>query len=158
MIGQEWINGPNMVFKRTLLSSLGGFNPALGMSGKRISYGEETRLLLELSKKNIPVYYAPDMKVYHLVPDYKMSLRWLLASFYFVGRCSSDTFGRKRSLRSHLVGLVKNVLFAVRKMVVMKKMPLKRRLYYSLSNFLLEYGAMVEYIVEKVRKTAGVGV
>ena len=84
-----------------------------------------------------------------------MDLTWLLASFYAVGRRSSDTFNRKRSLLSHLIGLTKSALSGTKKILLMNQVPWKRRMYYALSNVLLEYGALVEYVSKKIEKGIG---
>jgi GT2 family glycosyltransferase len=74
----EWINGTNMIFKRSLLEVFGGFHTKIGMSGKTISFGEETNLLLKIKEKYYPIYYVPDIIVEHLIPEYKLSLKWML--------------------------------------------------------------------------------
>lgn len=91
----EWINGTNMVYKRSLLLELGGFDTRVGMSGDDISYGDETNLLLKFRERQ-PVYYVPDMVVGHLIAEYKMSLRWMLKSRYRNGFSGLETLGLKR--------------------------------------------------------------
>jgi glycosyltransferase involved in cell wall biosynthesis len=92
----EWINGTNMVFRRTLLLELGGFNENMGMTGKEIAYGADTEIFRRIKEKRLPVYYVPDMVVEHLIADYKMSLRWMLMSYYRNGFSGLETFGLKR--------------------------------------------------------------
>lgn len=92
----EWINGTNMVFKKPLLIELGGFHTGVGMSGNTISYGEETNLLIKVKDRNLPVYYVPGIVVEHLVADYKMSLGWMIKSFYMSGFSALETFNLKR--------------------------------------------------------------
>jgi glycosyltransferase involved in cell wall biosynthesis len=104
-IGREWLNGTNMVFSKALLEEMGGFNPKLGMSGDKISYGEETRLLLEIDRKGIPVYYAPEIRVDHFLAKSKLSLRALLKSSYLNGLGYQRIFDQRRSLLSHMGGL-----------------------------------------------------
>ena len=104
-IGREWLNGTNMVFSKALLEKTGGFDPALGMNGDRISYGEETRLLLEIDRKGIPVYYAPRISVRHLLAESKLSLRSMLKSSYLNGKGYQKIFDQRRSLLSHTGGL-----------------------------------------------------
>lgn len=144
-IGSEWINGTNMIFKKDLLKRFGGFNAKLGMKGKRISYGEETRLLLEMKKNSIPVYYVPDIIVKHLLADYKMSLKWLLKSCYANGRCSAETFNTRRTFMSHLFGLCISGLRAFTVLFPLERMPFKRRLYFAFSGFFAELGSVAEY-------------
>lgn len=151
-IGKEWINGTNMIFKKEVLSELGGFNSNLGMSGRSISYGEETRLLLELKSKSMPVYYVPDIRVRHLLSAYKMRLSWLLSASYKLGKCSALTFGVKRSLFSHLSGIGACVLAGVSRIFCSGAEPFKRSVYVSFSPLFIELGAFVEKVSTRMRK------
>ena len=95
-----------MILKRSLLEELGGFDTAIGMSGNRISYGEETRLLLKIKAMDYPIFYVPDIVVEHLIPEYKLSVKWLLRSNYINGFSSLETFGFKRQpFKQCLIGL-----------------------------------------------------
>ncbi len=85
--GKECVNiyGGNMFFKRTVLKSIGGFDPKFGMSGNKIAYSEETVLLKAISNK-MPdqiIYYDPQLFLYHLVKQNKMKL-FSIASVYFI--------------------------------------------------------------------------
>lgn len=150
-VGKEWLNGTNMVFKRTLLERVGGFNTRLGMSGDTVAYGEETRLLLELDRRGVAVYYVPQMKVEHLLASYKISLRWLLNSAFQNGRCARETFDRKRSLLSHLYGVGKAGGRALCRLVFSELMPLKRRVYFACRGVAAECGALVDRLSMKHR-------
>jgi len=77
----------------------------LGMRGGKISYGEETRLLLEIDRKGIPIYYAPKIRVDHFLAEYKHSLKSLLKSSYQNGRSYQRIFDQRRSLLSHVGGI-----------------------------------------------------
>ena len=151
-IGKEWIIGLNMIFKKGVLSRFGGFNTNLGMSGGRVSYGEETSLLLELKKHNVSVYYVPYIKVQHLIAEYKMRLSWLLYSSYKIGRCSALTFGVHRSLLSHVSSIGACTFAGVGKLLCFGTGPFKRRLYVSFYSLFIELGAFVEYLAAKLRK------
>ena len=90
----EYLDGTNIFFRRSLLKEMGGFNPDLGMSGKTISYGEETALLRRIRGK-MPhqiIYYDPQLYVYHLVMAEKMSLAWNVRQRFAGGRAAYKTF------------------------------------------------------------------
>lgn len=142
--GKEFLSGSNIVFHKDLLASFGGFRTSLGMKGQQISYGEETRLLLDIAESQKPVYYVPEMRVSHLVAPYKMNLRWLLFSAYANGRCSNETLKLRRALTSHIRGLAIGLAKIITNMIAPAKGPLKRRLYYALKGLCWEMGAMVE--------------
>lgn len=143
-IGVEWINGTNMVFRRDLLAECGGFNPELGMLGERVSYGEETRLQMDLASKGIAVHYVPAMKVRHQVAAYKLKLWWLLKSSFSVGQTLATSQDMRRSLFYHccLVGYA--LLSGLMKFLTMRVPFFKRRLLYSLSPLSTEMGAFWE--------------
>jgi GT2 family glycosyltransferase len=145
---EEWIPGSNMVFTRDVLAQVGGFNEALGMTGQKTAYMEEIDLLLKLSAQHIEILYVPSLKVKHLIADYKMSLRWLLKSFYAEGRSARQSFMKERSGYSHAAAVLKTGLFMIVKFFSPEILPLKRRLYYALKDFMLEYGAMTMYLAE----------
>lgn len=141
-IGEEWINGTNMVYRRDVLRDLGGFSKDLGMKGTQISYGEETHLLLRIDKAGLSVQYVPGLQVWHLLASYKLSLRWLLRSSYGVGRSLDATMGRRRGYPAHAKALAKQALRCALRMVKPFPMPLKRRLYLALEGLCLEAGAL----------------
>jgi glycosyltransferase involved in cell wall biosynthesis len=76
---EEYLSGCNLFIRRDVLDELNGFNTALGMTGKKIAYGEETSFLKILREKYpcAYIYYEPRLFIYHLVRDEKMDLwRW----------------------------------------------------------------------------------
>ncbi len=80
LTSREYLCGGNIVFRRVLLDSLGWFNPNFGMTGKKMSYGEETLVMIDAWKTNphLKVYYDPNLFVYHLVPKKKMAVWYQL--------------------------------------------------------------------------------
>ena len=82
------LSGGNMFIKRELLERTGGFDPGLGMVAGKQGYGEETALLKHISEAmpDQPVYYDPQIFVYHLVKPCRMTLRWNLVHFFLSGR------------------------------------------------------------------------
>lgn len=145
-MGKEWISGGNIVFKKSVILEQGGFNPVLGMNGKIIAYGEETRLLLDLKESGHQIYYASKMKVKHLIAEHKLSLWWLLKAQYKVYRLSYLTFSSKKSLLSILKSLVFNCFRFFIILFRPGSLPFRRRLYYSLKGIFAACGAMIEYV------------
>lgn len=146
-IGTEWITGTNLIVKKDAFLSVGGFQERLGSVENGIFYyGEETRLLIDLSGCGHSVYYVPSVKVKHLIRSDKMELKWLLNSGYTVGRRYELTFNVKRSLLSHLFDLLVSICSACFKMARPVKIPFKRRLYYAFNQVCYETGAVVEHL------------
>jgi len=96
----EYLSGGNMFVRRDLLERLGGFDPALGMSGEAIGYGEETHLQLRIraAMPDAAIYYEPRLFVYHLVRPQKMSLRWMVRQHLSQGRAAYHVFDRARQV------------------------------------------------------------
>lgn len=84
----EYLDGGNVFVRRDVLDALGGFDPGLGMAGKRVAYGEETDLInrLRAADPDALVWYDPALYVLHLVKPQFMSLRWLVRQRFAGGR------------------------------------------------------------------------
>jgi len=95
----EYLYGMNMFFRRSVLEALGGFDPALGMTGRRIAYGEEIAVQMRI-RSEMPgevIHYDPRLYVYHLVPARKMTVSWALRSSWAAGRYSYLVHGERRT-------------------------------------------------------------
>ena len=83
----ETLPGTNMFFRRSSLEGAGGFDPGLGMSGRRIAYAEETSLQERIRVGGREcIYYDPRLWVSHLVQPEHMTLRWYLSACFGKGR------------------------------------------------------------------------
>lgn len=78
--------GTNIFFRRSLILGYGGFNPALGMTGNQISYHEETHLLNRARAEGKKIWYSGELAVKDCIPDYKLSLAFLIYSKYKAGK------------------------------------------------------------------------
>lgn len=148
-INAEWLIGTNLIVRKDAFVSVGGFNDKLGAVKSGTSFfqaGEETRLLVDLSEQGHVIFYAPTIKVKHLIRTDKMSLKFLLVSGYRMGRNHDITLNVKRSLLSHVVSLATTVVRAPIKIVNGGNVPVKRKLYYAFYPFYYETGAFIEYI------------
>ncbi len=125
--GDEWLNGTNMIFKKTLLKKINGFNESLGVHGNTRAYGEETELQIRLHNTGYVLWYARDVRVQHEFAKWKQNLWYLLKNQFTHGMNSSHIFShflahdRKKSA---------NIFFL---RVCRSNIPLKRRIYYCLS-------------------------
>jgi len=147
----EIYTGCNMVFRKDILKAFGGFNVQLGMSGTEIGYGEETNLLLTIQRAGYPVYYLHDLKVDHLILEYKLSLKWNLRSFYKIGRTYDKTMNRSFGLLIRLFRLSGAMAVGLMQFMNPRIMPFKRRLYYSLRFPISEIGALITQL-ENLKK------
>ena len=78
--------GGVMLWERRLLEELGGFDPRVGMVGKRIAYGEETYLQAAARERGIAVAYDPELVIYHVVMEQKLHVGWFFRSYFAAGR------------------------------------------------------------------------
>jgi len=90
----EYFPGMNTVFRKSALESLEGFKTDLGMVGKTIAYGEDTEIMRRMRAMfpGEPIYYAPSLRVYHLVRPEKTTLRWMIPQSFAVGKYASKVF------------------------------------------------------------------
>jgi glycosyltransferase involved in cell wall biosynthesis len=79
VLKEETVSGGNSFYRRSLLLSLGGFDPTMGPVGKKFGFGEDIapQLLLRSRMPQAVIYYDPRLHVYHLVRPEKFSLRWI---------------------------------------------------------------------------------
>jgi glycosyltransferase involved in cell wall biosynthesis len=97
----EYLDGMNIIFKKSILQSLGGFNPNLGMCGDKIAYGEETDIV-RLARKSMPnelIYYHPQLDVQHAVRPEKMDMRWIVRQKFNDGCYAYQVFKQQTTSR-----------------------------------------------------------
>jgi glycosyltransferase involved in cell wall biosynthesis len=145
-LGEEWLHGSNMVFRKDIFEKFGGFDETLGMKGKQVAYMEEVDFLLRLEKRGVAIYYVHNMTMRHLIADYKMSLKWLLTAMYKGGKSAKRTFMQDRNFSSHIAALLKHMAYLPLKLIQPQALPFRRRLYYALQWVMWELGAFVESI------------
>jgi glucosyl-dolichyl phosphate glucuronosyltransferase len=87
-----YMDGGNCVFKKSLLEQFNGFASNLGMTGKKIAYGEETLLQNRIRKENYKIGFDPELLIEHAVVKKKLNVFWFIKSAYANGRDSWDTF------------------------------------------------------------------
>ena len=75
-----------MLWKKSLLESLGGFDPRVGMTGDKIAYGEDDFIQYQAIERGVLPAYDPGMRIEHLVPLYKQQLDWFFISYFAGGR------------------------------------------------------------------------
>jgi glycosyltransferase involved in cell wall biosynthesis len=86
---REYLSGTNLVVRRAVLDRVRGFDAALGMTGGRMAYGEETDLQDRIRREIGPAatfWYDPALEVEHLVAPEKMSLGWAVRTHWARGR------------------------------------------------------------------------
>lgn len=138
----EYISGSNIIFNKELLELFGGFDPRLGMSGNKLRYGEESKLIIEARKKakNAKIYYDPSIVVYHLVPPEKMSMKYFIVSSFMGGASAplvwerrADMFVKFKQI-AHFVIIIFSIFFQLTIGVLIRD----RSRYRYVQNYIVE--------------------
>ena len=82
---KENIIGTNMVFRKSCLIELGGFDESLGRRGGILLSNEENFVKYKMMVKGLAVYYDPSVKVFHNVRTDRINLKWLYRRAYWQG-------------------------------------------------------------------------
>ncbi len=110
LLPADHLCGGNMFVRRQVFETVGGFDLALGMSGAKPAFGEETAFLRHM-RQALPqarLLYSPAVSVRHLVQPRKMRLRYQLRLRFSEGRYAYLVFsdGRHSMGLHHALGLV----------------------------------------------------
>lgn len=99
------LNGSNMIWRRSLVEQLGGFDTSIGLKGRGLIRGDETSLMVK-AKQTVPdfaPFYDPSIIVSHLIRPEIMSL-WYWARRAFVqGRHDHKVWNKNTAERSRLL-------------------------------------------------------
>lgn len=85
-LSQPAVWGGNMGFRRTVLQSLGGFNPEFGPVGTRYFMGEDTDIVERATENGWTVVYDPSLLVWHTVGPDRMRRAYFWAWEFKYGR------------------------------------------------------------------------
>ncbi|MCP4270019.1 MAG: glycosyltransferase family 2 protein [Candidatus Brocadiaceae bacterium] len=139
----EYLDGGNIIFHRSVLKQTGWFDPALGMTGKKVWYGEETMVIIRARKlmKDLIVYYDPDVYVQHLVPTRKMSILNKFKKEFQTGRSQiyfwipeKELQGYRSKAPVNVIRILLSTLFKIIQQLISRD----RSRYPFIQNFLFE--------------------
>lgn len=91
--------GGIVLYRKTMLESLGGFSDSFGMLGSSKKLGEETELQYRASILNYKIGFDPELKVYHLVKPEYATLSWLLLRSFLEGKTTVQIIKKNSLLR-----------------------------------------------------------
>lgn len=95
--GKGYVHGGVIGFRKKVLEEVGGFPSNLGMSGSSVGYGEENWVQKKLRERGYTIGFDPELRVDHLVAEYKFSVGWHLTSQYAKGK-SGRVMGNVRGM------------------------------------------------------------
>lgn len=139
-----FVFGGNMFWRRALLQDLGGFHTDYGMSGTKLSYGEEIlpQLFIRATMPDQVIYYDPRLYVYHLVRPEKLTMRWVMRERFARGRDTYRLFHNKISpaaARGHLYMMMVKTLLGFSKDCTLGVLKRNREQYPYIKNYLWEH-------------------
>ena len=107
----ESFSGSNMIWRKEILQTLGGFDVKSGMGGDYFALGEETELFEKIwhSFDQPHFYYSPELVVHHWVPPAKMTVSYRLKRAFVTGQRWNRHHGPRifsRRIRFLMGGLV----------------------------------------------------
>jgi glycosyltransferase involved in cell wall biosynthesis len=84
----EFLSGTNTVWRRSLVTDLGGFDHQVGLVGRGLARGDETELMMRAWRINpdFKVYYDPEAIVYHYTRPETYHLTYWIRRNYVQGR------------------------------------------------------------------------
>jgi glucosyl-dolichyl phosphate glucuronosyltransferase len=106
----ESFSGSNMIWKKEVFITFGGFPTDRGVQGNRLSFGEETYLFNKIwhDRKNSDIfYYTTNLVVFHLVPQFKMKLFYPIKRSFAWGN-ETGRFNQHETFRKVIVSLIKS--------------------------------------------------
>lgn len=71
--GKKFPSGGNAAYRKEVFRSIGGFNTELGRKGTSLISGEEKAVFDKMKALDMPVFYLPNMILYHIIPAHKLT-------------------------------------------------------------------------------------
>lgn len=81
-----WLGGGNCVYAKAVLRDAGGFRADLGPTGRRRRVAEDIDLNVRLERAGVPVHYAHDAVIHHLVTAERLARGAIWRRAYWAGR------------------------------------------------------------------------
>lgn len=103
----EFLNGTNMIWRRSVVERLGGFNAHVGLTERGLARGDETSLILH-ARKELPgfkAFYHPRIIVYHLTRPETFSLWYWMRRSFAQGYHDHEIWNHASASRSRLLRL-----------------------------------------------------
>ncbi len=152
----EFFSGSNMIWRKTLLETYGGFEVNAGMKGTQLGMGEETALFRRIwEAESTPLFlYDPALRVYHWVPPDKMTMRYIIKRASAAGQFEAVyTLANLHSHRERLSaigGMLRTLMTEIPRTLLL------RRHYTTTQNWYFEHCYIPIQNVSKLLRLLGV--
>jgi glycosyltransferase involved in cell wall biosynthesis len=103
----EFLNGTNMIWRRSVVEELGGFNAHVGLTERGLARGDETNLIVH-ARRTLPhfrAFYHPGIIVYHLTRPETFSLWYWARRSFSQGRHDYGMWNKTTQKRSKVLRL-----------------------------------------------------
>jgi len=137
----ESFSGSNMIWRKEIVETLGGFDVRSGVRGNYLSLGEETVLFEQIwhSFEQPHFYYSPELAVQHWVSPAKMTVAYQLKRAFAAGQSWNRFHGPRISWRR-----MRFLMGGVLEIATMVGRLLKRRKEHAyFQNWLIEDGSPI---------------
>jgi glycosyltransferase involved in cell wall biosynthesis len=78
--------GGNAAYRKVVFDKIGLFNPELGRKGVSLIGAEEKDIFDKMRKLEMPFFYLPNMILYHIIPEQKLSKDYFIRLTYSIGQ------------------------------------------------------------------------
>lgn len=137
-MGDRFAHGCLMLFQRSILVDIGGFNIDLGMNGETVAYSEDSEIQFRLREAGYTSGFSSYLNGQHVISPHKFEVNWHLKSIYAMARDRMGDSNHRERLVSILFHLLKRILlFFPRALYGLIKIRSKR--YYQ-ENLFLDVG------------------
>jgi glycosyltransferase involved in cell wall biosynthesis len=101
-LGGRTAVGANMIVRRSVYDSLGGFDPQLGRGAGNLLCGEDHDLCQRAVASGFRCEYRPEVRVQHWVPASRTRIRYYLRWFFYSGATNAMIEGRVKTAAGEL--------------------------------------------------------
>ena len=84
--GNKFPSGGNAAYRKTVFDKAGKFNTNLGRKGESLIGAEEKALFDIIKRLKMPIFYLPDMILYHIIPPVKLTKEYFEKLTLSLGR------------------------------------------------------------------------
>lgn len=81
----EYLFSVNMAFQGSLLERFGGFDNALGRTGKALTSNDEILIAKKIRAAGYQFYYHPQASVQHFIPTGRLTMPWFIKRYFSQG-------------------------------------------------------------------------
>ena len=93
--GSKFPIGANMAFRKEVFDQYGVFDTSLGRRGTNLEGGDEKELIERIKLKNKGIYYVPDVKVDHIIPNRRLDMEYIKGLAVGVGTSERRRMGKE---------------------------------------------------------------